>query len=478
MKKSTLIVIVAGLFVTAVASSYFFSRMMADNSGKTSVFTEQYEQPVNPILRAANQNVSDINFISASKKSTPTVVFIKTESQVQRRSSFWFFDFDPFGSIGKVASTGSGVIISEDGYIVTNHHVIQNADKIEVVIGGKRTYDAKVIGEAPSSDLALLKIDASNLPFIEVANSDEVEIGEWVLAVGNPFNLNSTVTAGIVSAKGRNINIVRNEFPIESFIQTDAAINPGNSGGALVNLEGKLIGVNTAIASKTGSYVGYGFAIPSNIVTKIVHDLREFGEIQRGFDGLRVGNVTESSEYFDELNGNGVVVKDIGNLNESSRSYLKLEDIIVSIDGKPLSGVQDYNEMLARHRPGDKLRYEILRDGDRFNQSITLVNQDGGTGRVVKRTIRSESLGAEFERISKLEMDRYDIEDGFKVLNIGPGRIRSMNLEEGFIFTEVNRKAPESAEELIDLLESSRGQIRIEGISPTRGRQMLSFFSY
>lgn len=478
MNKRTLFVIVAGLFVTAIASSYFFTRMFAGDDTKKVLVEHQYQQPVNPILRAANQEVSDINFITASKKSTPTVVFIKTESQVQRRSSFWFFDFDPFGSIGKVASTGSGVIISDDGYIVTNHHVIQNADKIEVVIGGKRTYDARVIGDAPSSDLALLKIDAKDLPFIEVANSDEVEIGEWVLAVGNPFNLNSTVTAGIVSAKGRNINIVRNQFPIESFIQTDAAINPGNSGGALVNLEGELIGVNTAIASKTGSYVGYGFAIPSNIVTKIVNDLREFGEIQRGFDGLRVADITESSEHFEDLDGNGVVVKDVGKLNESTREALKLDDIIVSIDGRPLNGVQDYNEMLARHRPGDKLKYEILRNGSRLSKSVTLVNPDGGTGRVIKKSVKSELLGAEFERISKLEMDRYNVEDGFKVFNIGQGRIRSMNIEEGFIFTEVNRQVPESAEQLIDLLEGARGQIRIEGISPTRGRQMLSFFTY
>jgi len=468
-----LFLLLAGITVT---SSYFFAKKF---SRQTAVVLDQKgSNPFNPVVRAANEQLSDVNFIQASKTSTPTVVFIKTESQVQRRSSFWFFDFDPFGSIGKVASTGSGVIISADGYIVTNHHVIQNADKIDVVIGGKRTYKAEVIGEAPSSDLALLKIDANNLPFIEVANSDEVEIGEWVLAVGNPFNLNSTVTAGIVSAKGRNINIVKNQFPIESFIQTDAAINPGNSGGALVNLEGKLIGVNTAIASKTGSYVGYGFAIPSNIVLKIVGDLREFGEIQRGFDGLNVQDLQQNSEYFEKYNGNGVIVKDIGRINEETSSKIQVGDIILAMNGKVVRSSSDYNEILARHRPGDEIKYKIGRSGKTIEKSLVLVNQNGSIERIERQYIRSESLGADFEEISKLEQDRFGTEYGFKVTNIGPGKIRSMNLDEGFVFLQVNRKAPRDINELIQLLESSRGQLRIEGISPTRGRQMLSFYSY
>ncbi|MCB9246375.1 MAG: trypsin-like peptidase domain-containing protein [Flavobacteriales bacterium] len=465
------------VLATAVLASWFFSRHFS-RSNKQTVYVHDNGAAFNPIVRAANQNVSDVNFISASKKSTPTVVFIKTESQVQRRSSFWFFDFDPFGSIGKVSSTGSGVIISSDGYIVTNHHVVQNADKIEVVIGGKRSYQAKVIGDAPSSDLALLKIEAENLPFIEVANSDEVEIGEWVLAVGNPFNLNSTVTAGIVSAKGRNINIVRNEFPIESFIQTDAAINPGNSGGALVNLEGKLIGVNTAIASKTGSYVGYGFAIPSNIVLKIVNDLREFGEIQRGFDGLEVTDLEQSSSQFERYDGSGVEVKGINGLNDGLRNQILVGDVILAMNGKKIYGLSDYNEIIARHRPGDAIRYTIGRDGKSIEKEIVLVNQDGGTGRYVRKVSHSQTLGADFEPITKLERERYGIDYGFRISNIGQGRIRNMNIPEGFVLTVVNGNIPDTVQEAIRLLENARGQLRIEGVSPNGGKQVMSFYMY
>ncbi len=227
------------------------------------------------------------------------MVFIKTVSTVQYRGGFdgWFFDFDPFGSKGQVSSSGSGVIVTADGYIVTNNHVIDKAESITVVLSNKKKeYKAKLIGTDPSTDLALLKIEAEKLPFIQFANSDDLLTGDWVVAVGNPFNLNSTVTAGIVSAKGRNINILNNSFPIESFIQTDAAINPGNSGGALVNLEGQLVGINTAIASNTGSYNGYGFAIPCNIVSKIVKDLKEFGEVQRGFLGCDVDDISSDEQ--------------------------------------------------------------------------------------------------------------------------------------------------------------------------------------
>jgi S1-C subfamily serine protease len=477
MKKRGIISLVVFLSLLTVGSAYFFSKKFSQDP--ISDFNQfQTIETYNPVIRAANAQFSDVNFIDASKKSTPTVVFIKTESQVQLRSAFWMFDFDPFGNIGKVSSTGSGVIISEDGYIVSNHHVVQNADKIEVVIGGKRNYIAKVVGKAPSSDLVLLKIEAKNLPFIEIANSDELEIGEWVLAVGNPFNLTSTVTAGIVSAKGRNINIVQNDFPIESFIQTDAAINPGNSGGALVNLEGKLVGVNTAIASKTGSYVGYGFAIPSNIVLKIINDLREFGEIQRGFDGLRVGNISEDNPNFEKLNGNAVVVKDIGSVNDYISGVVVQGDIITAIDNRKVKDVSDYNEILARHRPGDELSYHIFRDGKEIIKSLKLVNQNGELGVYEKKVVISSRLNAEFENISRLEKDRYGIDRGIKVSNIGQGPLRNMNIEDGFIFTTVNRQAPQNPSELIQLLENAKGQIRIEGTSPTRGKQVMSYLMY
>ena len=419
---------------------------------------------------------SDINFVRASKKCTPSVVFIKTESQQYRRSSFfWGFDFDPFGRIGKVASTGSGVILSEDGYIVTNHHVIKNADKIQVVISNtKKSYNAELIGADPSSDLALLKIDCQNLTPIQFSSSDEVEIGEWVLAVGNPFNLTSTVTAGIVSAKGRNINIVNNQFPIESFIQTDAAINPGNSGGALVNLNGDLIGVNTAIASKTGSYVGYGFAIPSNIVSKIIEDLKQYGIIQRGFLGIDVedidGDMAEKLEVT-----NGVLVKRVNNRNEESLKKLEAGDIVVKFDGKLIEAKSNFDEFLAFRRPGDIVNLEVNRNGEIINTNIVLVNKEGTTEKIRKQSVLSEVLGGEFEAISKIDRQTYGIDKGVKVTNITNGKLRQMNISDGFIFTRINNQEYGSAKELIDKLENHKGQIRIEGISINGSRQYLSF---
>ncbi|MFT7592333.1 MAG: serine protease Do, partial [bacterium] len=246
MNKKILLIAVLVSFITSLFGAYFFSKKFGNAS---QVELMQPPQDTHPV-KYQNAQSGDISFVAASKISRPSVVFIKTESEAVKRNSFWFFDIDPFGSIGKVSSSGSGVIISDDGYIVTNNHVVKGAQSIEVVLNnGKKNYKAVVVGTAPSTDLALLKIEATGLTPVEIANSDALDIGEWVLAVGNPFNLTSTVTAGIVSAKGRNINVVQNQFPIESFIQTDAAINPGNSGGALVNLEGKLVGINTAIAS-------------------------------------------------------------------------------------------------------------------------------------------------------------------------------------------------------------------------------------
>ena len=473
MRKGHLVVLFFLLVGASVLGAFVFSKWFYVNPEAS------FKQPLDHYIINTNSSItkdSDINFVRASKKCTPSVVFIKTESQQYRRSSFfWGFDFDPFGRIGKVASTGSGVILSEDGYIVTNHHVIKNADKIQVVISNtKKSYNAELIGADPSSDLALLKIDCQNLTPIQFSSSDEVEIGEWVLAVGNPFNLTSTVTAGIVSAKGRNINIVNNQFPIESFIQTDAAINPGNSGGALVNLNGDLIGVNTAIASKTGSYVGYGFAIPSNIVSKIIEDLKQYGIIQRGFLGIDVedidGDMAEKLEVT-----NGVLVKRVNNRNEESHKKLEAGDIVVKFDGKLIEAKSNFDEFLAFRRPGDIVNLEVNRNGEIINTNIVLVNKEGTTEKLSKQSLLSEVLGGEFEAISKVDRQTYGIDKGVKVTNITNGKLRQMNISDGFIFTRINNQEYGSAKELINKLENHKGQIRIEGISSNGSRQYLSF---
>lgn len=479
MKLRTLLPVIFISVASALATSWIVVASMKGDDNKTTA-TESSNIQISDIHRVSNNEkaAGSIDFVQASEISTPSVVFIKTESEARQSSSFWFFGYDPFGRMGKVSSTGSGVIVSSDGYIVTNHHVVKNADKIEVVLDkGKRAYPAEVIGTAASSDLALIKIDASDLPAIPIGNSDDVLIGEWVLAVGNPFNLTSTVTAGIVSAKGRNINIVNNLFPIESFIQTDAAINPGNSGGALVDLNGNLIGINTAIASKTGAYVGYGFAIPVNIVVKIVDDLKEYGQIQRGFDGLDIADL--NGDLMDETGQeDGVHVVRVNANNPAAANMFKPNDIIVSVNGQPILNKAQYDELLAYQRPGDKLDYTILRNGEKKEFSLTLVNDEGTTVLIKKVSIRSAALGAEFEKVSKLEKDLYNISYGVKIGSISQGKIREMRLEEGFIFLEVNDKKANDIEEFVKYLEEVKGQVRILGINPAGTRQFMSYYIY
>lgn len=429
--------------------------------------------PVNNAVQA--MATGNIEFVEASKKSTPCVVYIKTISPAQV-SSYWDDWFNMFGRRGEQSSSGSGVIVSEDGYIATNNHVVDGATSIEVILNNNRyVYPAKVVGTDPSTDLALLKIDAKDLPAIAIGNSEDVNIGEWVLAVGNPFNLTSTVTAGIVSAKGRNINVVNNQFPIESFIQTDAAINPGNSGGALVNLKGELIGINTAIASRTGAYNGYGFAIPVNIVSKIIKDLKEYGEVQRAFTGMEIVDIT--SELL-EKTGNqdkGVYVGYVGKDGPAKEAGIKESDVILGVNGTEVNSKALFDEQIAYYRPGDKIN---LRLSSGKEKTLTLVNREG-TVEMLKRTlVHSETLGADFEKISKVEKDRYGIDGGFRVSNIGNGIVRRMNIPDGFIFTKLNNTSYNTVEDFIKDMERIRGRIVIEGIHPSGNKQTLSFYYY
>ncbi|HAV24573.1 MAG TPA: serine protease [Bacteroidetes bacterium] len=471
MKKSQSLLLVAVCLMASFLGAFAYKTWFDTDS--TIVIKQSDETPYRNVNTSEMANL-ETGFIDASKSSTASVVFIKTESQQYQSSGFWGFGFDPFGRIGKVASTGSGVIISADGYIVTNNHVIANADKIDVVLSSnKKSYSAELIGADPSSDLALLKVQATDLKPIRFTNSDDVQIGQWVLAVGNPFNLTSTVTAGIVSAKGRNINIVNNQFPIESFIQTDAAINPGNSGGALVNLEGDLVGVNTAIASKTGSYVGYGFAIPSNIVMKTIDDLREYGEVQRGFVGVDVVDI--DGDIGEKLGSNGVLIKRITGTNDEAAKKLEVGDVISKINEKIIDSKSTFDERIAYLRPGDIVKFEVFRNENKMELELTLVNKNGTTKITKKESIISETLGGEFEAISKLEAKTFRIENGVKVTNISTGKLRKMNISEGFIFVKVNGEAQNDPAQLIELLEFYKGQVRIEGIASNGSTQFLSF---
>jgi Do/DeqQ family serine protease len=402
------------------------------------------------------------------------VVFIKTVSGVQNNFD-WFF----FSTPGRQTGSGSGVIFSNDGYIVTNNHVIDNAETIEV-IHNKTTYKAKLIGTDPNSDIAVVKIEAKNLPIIKIADSKKVKVGEWVLAVGNPFNLTSTVTAGIVSAKGRNLNIVNSAFPIEAFIQTDAAINPGNSGGALVNTKGELIGINTAIYSKTGSYSGYGFAVPSDIVAKIVKDLIQFGDVQKAFLGAEVLDLnSELQERYKLDNLNGVLINSIVAGGAADKAGLERGDVILKVNEAPIDSKANFDEEIAYQDPGSRVKITFKRDRQIKEALCLLTNREGTTDKIRREIFTSGRLGAELETVSKVERDRYRIDAGVRITKVtGRGVISQLGFEEGFIITQVNGKPCSSPQDVEELLGNARGKIVLEGINRQGSKSVYQFFSY
>jgi serine protease Do len=338
-------------------------------------------------------------FTHAASISTPTVVHVSSNYVVDNSKAkefygedlfYWFFGPQQKQPKRSQAS-GSGVIISENGYIVTNHHVIENANKIEVTLNNNKKYVAEIVGVDKDTDIALLKIEEDNLPYAKFANSDDVLVGEWVLAVGNPFNLSSTVTAGIVSAKGRSINILSNyqgssNTAIESFIQTDAAVNPGNSGGALVNTDGDLIGINTAIATPTGTYAGYSFAVPSNLVAKVVSDLKEYGSVQRGFLGVSIGDVnSEIAENFNLKEPKGVILHAVHPGGGAEKAGLKANDVIIAINGDPINKAPELQQKVAKFRPGNVIELSFVRNGETKTVKVELKNIDNSTEIVSKR---------------------------------------------------------------------------------------------
>ncbi|MEO9804702.1 MAG: trypsin-like peptidase domain-containing protein [Reichenbachiella sp.] len=410
------------------------------------------------------------DFVDASEQSTNSVVFIKNLSVINYRTGHWMdWFFEPRTS--QRISTGSGVILSEDGYIVTNNHVIEDADEIEVV-HKKRSYKGIVIGADPSTDLAVIKVDVNGLPAIALGNSANVRVGEWVLAVGNPFNLTSTVTAGIVSAKGRNINILKDKFPIESFIQTDAAINPGNSGGALVNRNGELIGINTAILSMTGSYAGYGFAVPIDIVKKVFNDIVQYGEVQKAFFGAEFADI--DNEIAEELNINdlnGVIITHVQKGWAADEANIEKGDIIIEINGEPLLDKAQLEETIGYKYPGDLIQLTLKRGNKNVTKTLEFTNREG-TKEVLKRMVyESQSLKATFESISKAERDLLGVESGIRVVSVGSGFFRKLDIPEGFIITEINHSNIETPQELEEILERIRGKVIVSGIT-TSGRKV------
>jgi len=413
------------------------------------------------------------DFIHAASMSTESVVFVNTiisqEESPEGR-------FHLFGGPEQSRASGSGVILSEDGYIITNNHVVETAKEIRISLNDRREYDAKIIARDPNTDLAVLKIEAENLKPIRIGNSDDVKIGQWVLAVGNPFNLTSTVTAGIVSAKARNIGILRRsyQYSIESFIQTDAAVNPGNSGGALVNLNGDLIGINTAIATETGFYSGYSFAIPSNLVRKVVGDLITYGVVQRGFIGVNIQDV--SSEMAREKGlptAEGVLVTGISENGSAKEAGIQSGDIIVAIDGEKTRTSSELQEKIVNnHKPGDVVQVTIYRDGKERNYEVRLKNQEGksdlmSNAHKTEMEFSEDGLGATLSQADKSILKELGISGGVKVSRIkNNGLFSKLGIEEGFIITKIDRKPLLSPKDFFDMVTKAKGSAFIEGYKP------------
>lgn len=424
-----------------------------------------------------------VDFRLAAKIANPAVVHIKTsgsrsntEHEFSSPFDFFGFPFDKFEHFGPSEATGSGVILSSNGYIVTNNHVIDGGSNYEITLYDNRKFDAKLIGKDPSTDLALLKIEAEGLPYLKFGDSDKIEVGEWVVAVGNPFNLTSTVTAGIVSAKGRNINILNDKFKIESFIQTDAAVNPGNSGGALVTLTGELIGINTAIASRTGSYAGYSFAIPSRIVQKVVNDLMEFGKVQRGFLGVSIQDLNAKlSEEYGINRTKGVYIAGVNPGSGAEQAGIQKGDVIFKINEVEVNNSAEMQEQIGRLRPGDKVKVTYLRNNKEYTAMVTLKNAQGSEKMASKADKNSISdfkkeLGADLRNLTADEKRRFETDGGVVVLNLTNGKLKQAGVNEGFIIQKINKKPVKSVEDVMDALSEDDGGILIEGRYPNGTR--------
>ncbi|MFM8595810.1 MAG: Do family serine endopeptidase [Flavobacteriales bacterium] len=430
-----------------------------------------------------------LDFTNAAENTVHSVVHITTKvvQTTFQRDPFQEFFYGP-GAGGREfkqygAGAGSGVIVSSQGYIVTNNHVIENASEIQVILNDNSKYDAKVIGADPSTDIAVLKIEGENFPAIPIGNSDELKIGEWVLAVGNPFNLTSTVTAGIVSAKARNINLLsersaQDVVPIESFIQTDAAVNPGNSGGALVNTRGELIGINTAIASQTGSYAGYSFAVPVNLVDKVMRDLIDFGIVQRGYLGVQISDISQDIKEKNKLKDlKGVFVAKVIEGGSADKAGLKDGDVILKIGSKEVNSVAALQEEIGKRRPGDKVNLTLRqKDGDVISKELVLRNQDGDTQLMSKEEIsKNYALGATFIELTDKERKELNISYGVKIKSITTGKLKSIGLKEGIIITKVNNEPIETVQELTEKLSGVNRGILLEIMDETGKRDFRGF---
>lgn len=465
MKKGFLIVLlsalVGGLTAYAVVN-------VTDKGVKEVVMTSEGAQ-----FRTVNlthENWPDFTY--AAESAVDAVVYVKvtsTANSMQAPSSIFDFFFGTPGTPQQreQVGSGSGVIIREDGYIVTNNHVIDGASKIEVTLNSNQTYPATLVGTDPATDVALLKIDASGLPVIPFGDSDKLRLGEWVIAIGSPYDLRSTITAGIVSAKGRSMPNYSGEFKIESFIQTDAAVNPGNSGGALVDRAGNLVGINTAIISQTGSYTGYSFAVPSNIVKKIAYDLMDFGSVKRAVLGIVMQPIDDKiAEELKLSSRNGVYINEVSKSSAADKAGIKAGDVLVAIDSVKITGTSSVQEVVSRFSPGDTAAVTVLRDGKELDLEVTFkgTSQENGT---VSDDGTVAFYGSSIKAASEETLARYGIKSGVEVVELGPGKLMEAGAVEGFIIQYVNDQPVKTPQDVIDIVKKSKRAVFVEGLTPS-----------
>lgn len=476
--RNKLIPVVMTAVVTSLATMFIAAKFMP----RTPYFAEspRKEQPSSVQFAAYTANGmknGPADFQVAADISTKAVVHIKTKTNARTVIAYDPNDFFSqfFGPqqqfIPQQRGSGSGVVISQDGYIVTNNHVVAGADEVTVTFNDRNTVDAKVLATDASTDIAVLKVNREGLDYLEFGNSDDVKVGQWVLAAGYPLTLDATVTAGIVSAKGRSIGINRqqSETAIESFIQTDAAVNPGNSGGALVNTDGQLVGINSAIASPTGSYAGYSYAIPSNLVRKVVNDLVEYGTLQRAYLGVVFPDLKRiSPEQMKEMGigkFDGIYVIGVHEKSAADMAGIKPKDFITHINGVPVHTEPELQEQVARYKPGDKISVSYLRNGNPVTANVQLKNLEGTTSVIKTDDNNTKLLGAQFRPLSNEEKNKYDVQGGVQVTNAGRGALASANIKNGFVITSVNEQSVGSISELKKALSSGKN-VQIAGFYP------------
>lgn len=443
-----------------------------------------------PVNLEADASTFSKSFIEVAEKVTPVIVQISVVSEREIPHDFFFFPFDEKGP-QKQQGAGSGIIISEDGYIVTNNHVVENATKVEVALYDKRTFQAKVIGTDPLTDLAVIKIDANNLPAAYLGNSDDLKVGQWVMAIGNPISLSSTVTAGIVSAIGRGqLGLIRDSYGVESFIQTDAAINPGNSGGALVDLSGAVIGVNTAIASgRSGYYIGYGFAIPINLAKAVSKDLIAHGKVSRGYIGVNIGEVTDAIAKSIGLDRpRGIIVQGVLEGGAASQVDIKEGDVILEVDGREVNQPNQLQSYIASKSAGETINLVIFRDGDKFERKVTLKAREGDTKtepvsnndeeeadrETNSSTAKFEDIGFTVTDLTSADKAKYKVDEGVKVVDVVPySNAADARIFEGLVIVEADKKKVTSAGEFKKIINEKRGSAVLLKVQDANGNNVF-----